>query len=215
MCLLIVAILLLAVAGCKDDSVPTVTGGQKVTFPHKVGSLWTYEYTQLQTIGSVTDTLNDTVDVVIIRDTILDNGDSATIWVFRYGHRSPPDTQLVVMADDTVKLGWDTDSLQGSGSGTPATIILPIETSLTWVGGVGYTDSTTVSGPISVSVKGGSFSETYWFLREWTGLEEHETTDIWLVPDVGIVWYRYHFVQQMPDPSELYQVWELLSYDLP
>lgn len=213
LCLLIIAIMLLAVAGCKDDSVPTITGRQKVTFPHEVGSLWTYEYTELTITGNVRDTLYDTVDVVVIRDTILANGDSATIWVFRYGHRSPPDTQLVVMAGDTVKLGWDTQFLLGSG--TPATIILPIDTSLTWVGGAGYTDTTTVSGPINVSVKGGGFSETYWFLRKWNGLEESEETDIWLAPNVGIVWYRFHFTQQMPQLTETFQLWEMLSYDLP
>lgn len=211
LCLLIAALLLLAVAGCKDDSVPTITGGQSVTFPHEVGSLWTYDYELTEITGTDTLSVTDTVDVVVIRDTILDNGDSATIWVFRYRRQAVTDTQLVVMAHDTVKLGWDIHLPLG----TPTTIILPIDTSLTWVGGVGYTDTTTVSGPITVSVLGGRFSETFWIVGNWTGFEEGEETDIWLVPNVGIIWYRFHFEQQMLQPSERYQRWELLSYDLP
>ena len=203
LCLLIVLVLLFTVAGCKDDSVPTVTGGGDSTFPHKVGSLWTYEYVKTEITGTVTTTVTDTVDVVVIRDTILDNGDSATIWVFRYGDQADPDTFLVVVAGDSVKLEWDTQPFLE----TPTTIILPIDTSLTWVGGVGQTDTTTVSGPVYVSVKGGSFSNTFWIQRKWTGLEESEETNIWLVPNVGIVWYQFYREQEMLQPSERY-LWD-------
>ena len=207
--LLIALILLFAVIGCNDDSVPTVTGAEEVTFPHQVGSLWTYGYTEVDITGvDTTVVTTDTVDVVVIRDTILANGDSATIWVFRYGHQAVPDTQLVVMTGDSVKLEWDT-------LGTPTTIILPIDTSLTWVGGVGQTDTTTVSGPFSVSVQGGSFSGVFGIHCKWAGLEEIEETDIWLMPDVGIVWYRFHIETPMLQPREQFQLWELLSYDLP
>ena len=210
--LLVVLVLLFTVAGCDDDGVPTVTGGGDSTFPHKVGSLWTYDYAEISINGDDTTIfVTDTVDVVVIRDTILDNGDSATIWVFRYGTQAVTDTQLVVMAGDSVKLEWDTLS-------TPTAIIWPIDTSLTWVGGVGHTDTTTVSGPLSVSVEGGSFSNTYWIQRKWTDPEEEEKveeTNIWLVPNVGIVWYQFYREQEVLQPSERYQRWVLLSYDLP
>lgn len=208
-CLLICALLFLTVAGCKDDSIPTVTGGERVEFPHQVGSLWTYEYAKTEITGTDTTLVaTDTVDVIVIRDTIMANGDSATIWVFRYSSQAKIDTQLVVMADDTILLGWDTLS-------TPTAIILPLDTSLTWVGGVGLTDTTTVSGPVRFSVRAGSFAETYRVQREWKGFEEGEKTDLWLVPNVGIVWYTFHLQAPMLQPSEIFMRWELLSYDLP
>lgn len=211
-CLSIFLILFFVAVGCEDDNAPTTTGGGPVVvFPHEVGSLWTYDYSEFEiTDDDTTIAGSGSVNVVVIRDTIMANGDAATIWVFRHGGSAVADTFLVVMAGDSVKLEWDTQS----NLGTPTTIILPIDTGLTWVGGVGQTDTTTVSdGAISTPV--GMYPEAHLIRRTWIGMEESEETNIALVPNVGIVWYRFKILRSTPDVSELIQVWQLSSYDLP
>lgn len=210
-CLSIFLILFFVAVGCEDDNAPTTTGGGPVVvFPHEVGSLWTYDYSEFEiTEDDTTIAGSGSVDVVVIRDTIMANGDPATIWVFRHA-AAATDTFLVVMAGDSVKLEWDTQS----NLGTPTTIILPIDTGLTWVGGVGQTDTTTVSeGAISTPV--GMFPGAHLIRRMWTGLEESEETNIALVPNVGIVWYSFDLKTPMLEPSERIQMWQLSSYDLP
>jgi len=211
MCLLIVTVMLMALAGCGDDGVSTGNGQPTVTFPHRVGTIWTYDYEKTEINGIDTTVVSDSVDVVVVGDTLLATGDSATIWVFRYGHQAVPDTHIVAMAVDTIKLEWDIESLFG----TMVSILWPIDTSLTWVSGDSLTDTTTVSGPVNVSVRGHSYPNTFWIERRWAGLEESEQTDVWLVPNVGIVWYRFEFEQSMAQPSKRIQRWELLSYDMP
>ena len=58
-----------------------------------------------------------------------------------------------------------------------------------------------------------AFNETYWLKRRRTSLEESEDTRIWLVFDVGIIWFGLHLTAPMMNPQEVFRSWELLSYD--
>ncbi len=187
---------------------PTTTGTQKAAFPNEIGYLWTYEYHDLVVEGIDTSHVYDTVDVVVIRDTALCGGEEARIWVFRYHNEPIPDTQLVATVGDTIKIYRDTEPFL-------VTILLPYDTSAEWTSGGGRIDTTTVTGPHFVSVKGGIFNETYWLKRNWSGLEESENSAIWLVHGVGIIWFGLHLTAPMMNPPEVSRSWELLSYDFP
>jgi hypothetical protein len=192
--------------GCSDD-LPTTTTTKPPTFPNEVGYLWTYEFleTQIMADSTVIETV-DSVQVVVIRDTILANGNRAKKWVYRYQNKPIPDTQLVVTVGDSVKMNWHTQPYL-------MTFLFPIDTGRVWTSGVGLLDTTSVSGPLVVQVKGGSFFQSYWFKRRVPGFEGAEEYNVWLVPEVGIASALIHVVDLMSPRQHLYQSWELLDWD--
>ncbi len=190
--------LMVGCLGCGDDDTPTGGGGQALTFPHTVGSVWTYAYIRYENQTTVNE---DTVDVVVIGD---------TVWDFRYA--AAADVQVTVLVDDTIKLGWPDESIISDD--TPLHFSNPVDTGFMFFGSSGAADTTTLSGPMQIKVAAGTFTESYTIERRVYGLEESEQTRAWVVPHVGVVWYSQKISSLMVPPYERKEVWELIDYNL-
>lgn len=196
-----------ALIGCSDPDPPTTTVRPPVLFPNEVGYLWTYQYQDAITDdqGSI-HFIYDTVDVVVIRDTVLSGGEEAKIWVYRYQNRPIPDTQYVATVADTIKMYRTSEPFL-------VTLLVPFVSGAEWTSGGGRIDTTTVSGPIPFRVQNISYDDTYWIKRNWSGNDQSEASDIFVVPDVGIILMWFDFSDPTMNPPQISRTWELIDYD--
>ncbi|MEA3296360.1 MAG: hypothetical protein U9R56_00665 [candidate division Zixibacteria bacterium] len=201
--IVILTVLLLAIVvlvSCDDDSLPTIKSTEKrVDFPNKIGFRWTYAYYD-SIAGSP-----DTVEVTIIGNETLENGEMAKIW--RYEFRTKTKIRHVSIVGDTVKIYWNLlpDLL---------TFLYPLEVGSSWTSSTVASDTTTVLDGVGVSIPAGSFTDGYLITREWFGLEEYENSRIYIVNGVGLVLMHLKASAPMSGIDDVNEVWVLLDFDL-
>ncbi|NOX87754.1 MAG: hypothetical protein GXO77_01925 [Calditrichaeota bacterium] len=165
-------------------------------FPNKIGDEWKYFY--YDSLSSY----SDTVVVRIIGDTTFDDTRTAKIWEYLY--RNKTEYRYVEVLDDTVRIFENLKSLW-----TNIKFVFPLKLNRGWKGDFA-TDTSSVIGEDSVSVKAGHFTECYLIEETWGAFNDYGRVYTWFVPGIGIV--KKHHLSGSFVMANNY--WELLEYKI-
>ena len=203
--LLLSAILLFA---CHKSGGPAAIAA----FPNQIGDHWDYKYSPSG--NPVEDT--GTIQVDIVGQTILPDGETAKIWVTKYSNDTNyPDTTLVVDSASTVKIYFN-DICPYCTDKTPeerGRYNFPLRVSDEWIPAGYYNDTTRVLDELSLQVPAGDFPNTFQLSRTIGYATNSYTKDtIFITPGVGITKYWQNEFSLGPLPG--YGLWELASYQL-
>ena len=69
------------------------------------------------------------------------------------------------------------------------------------------------SGPIQFRVQNVTYDNTFWVKRNWSDNEVNEASEIFVVPNVGIILMWIAYSAPTMDPPEISRTWELIDYD--
>jgi hypothetical protein len=201
--LLLVAGLLIACH--KSGTLPPST-----VFPNQIGDQWVYKYSPSGDPAADTST----IEVTIVGQAALPDGESAKIWVTNYSDiPNYPDTSLVVDSPATVKIYFNNICL-GCTNKMPEErrrYKFPLQVSDQWI--YNLNDSTTVLHELSLDVPAGNFPNTFQLSKTVGYVTNSFTRDtIFITPGVGVT----KFIQNefSLGPFRGNGLWELASYRL-
>jgi hypothetical protein len=177
----IAASLSLYLASCENPVVLPPPPAESAVFPDTLGASWTYaKYT-------IPDSTYDTVVVSIAGTRVLDNGDTATVWIYR--SLAGVDTELVTRNDDLVTR-YVHDS---TGFHLTAFYLFPLSVGKAWIDAFA-SDTSRVTAKESLTIPAGTFPETYWITRSYPGHPGYQWIETWFAPNVGIVkWVKMKY----------------------
>ena len=166
---------MISVVACNKNNTPIET----TEFPNTVGNHWHYIY------GSNTPTPSF-IDVDIIGEGNLPDGQSAKIWVYKI--LSYTDTTYVVTSAQTIKI-YDKPCLTCTNQ-MPFERMeyrFPLGVGNRWFTSAAYGDTTKVLSQDSLIVPAGTFKNTY-FLSKVRGYVTNSWTanEIWFTPYIGM-----------------------------
>ena len=179
-------------------------------FPQQVGNKWKYKVTDS------TGTMKDTVTVEVVGTTTLQNGETASIWVYSdFGSiyfNGYIDTLYLVTSGDTLIYYpiYQNDLYPFLG------YIVPFQVGDSW--GEMYKSTTTVLDYNSISIDIGTFYGAYQIEHS---MHPQQTcgsrSNNWIVPRVGLV--KMDLTSCHPGPSQFSCIcteehWELIWYNL-
>ena len=181
-------------------------------FPNQVGDHWVYKYSQSESPAAEIGT----IQVDIVGQTILSDGEPAKIWVTKYSNvPNYPDTSLVVDSASTVKIYFD-NICPNCTNKMPSEwkrYNFPLQVSREWVYAAYYHDTTKVLDELSLQVPAGNFPNTFQLSRTVGYVTNSYINDtIFITPAVGITKYFQNEFNQGPLPGN--GLWELASYQL-
>jgi hypothetical protein len=195
------------IMACHKSSGPT----SNTTFPNQIGDNWVYKYSPS---GSPSED-SGTIQVDIVGQTILPDGEPAKIWVTKYSNLpNYPDTSLVVDSASTVKIYFNnicpncTDKMPGEWK----RFNFPLQVSDEWIY-ANYYDTTKVLDELSLQVPAGYFPNTFQLSTTAGPVTNSFSRDtILITPAVGITKYLQNEFSLGPFPGN--GLWELASYQL-
>jgi hypothetical protein len=182
-------------------------------FPNQIGDHWVYKYSPSGNPAADTGT----VQVDIVGQTILPDGEPAKIWVTKYSNdlNSADDTSLVVDSASTVKIYYDnicpicTNKMPSEWK----RYNFPLRVSNEWINANYYDDTTKVLDELSLQVPAGIFPNTFQLAKTVGYIVNSFTQDtIFITPGVGITEYFQREFNLGPFPGN--GLWELASYQL-
>ena len=191
---------------CHKSAVPA----SNMVFPNQVGDQWVYKYSLSGNPAADTGT----IQVDVVGQTVLPDGESAKIWVTNYSNASNyPDTSLVVDSSSTVKIYFNnicpncTDKMPEEWK----RYNFPLQVSDEWI--YNLNDTTTVLNELSLQVPAGNFPNTFQLSRTVGYVTNSFIRDtIFITPAVGITkYFQYEFSL---GPLSGNGLWELTSYRL-
>lgn len=175
------SLLLPLLSSCENPVAPPPSAPESAVFPDTVGTVWTYEK------YSIPDSLRDTVTVSITGTRVLDNGDTATIWVYR--SLAGIDTELVTRSGDLASR-YVHDS---TGFHLTAFYLFPLSVGKVWTDAL-VTDTSRVTEKGALTVPAGTFPEVYHITRSYPGHPGYEWISTWFAPNVGIIkWVKMKY----------------------
>jgi hypothetical protein len=179
-------------------------------FPNQIGGHWVYKYSPSGNPAADTGT----VQVDIVGQITLPDGEPAKIWVTNYSNYPDyPDTSLVVDSVSTVKIYFNNVCLFCTDK-MPAErkrYNFPLQVSDEWI--YSLNDTTRVLDELSLQVPAGNFPNTFQLAKTVGYSVESFTIDtIFITPAVGITKYFQNEFNQGPLPGN--GLWELASYQL-
>lgn len=182
---------------CQDTYVPLSQSEQK--FPNSIGNSWTYA------VYDSTEQDAFTVQVSIVGETTLSNGEPATIWQYTWPDRV--DTQYVQKLDNQIRTYKETDVAH-----TYTTILLdfPLEEGKKF-GRSEAADTSDIVLEDSVTTPAGSFERGFKINRSRSSFNYWLIEHFWFVPHVGIV--KMHR-KEYPFGPVTNRTWILLEYEL-
>jgi hypothetical protein len=202
--------LLLLVVGftiaCHKSGVPA----QNMVFPNQIGDHWVYAYSPSGDPAADTGT----IEVNVIGQTILPDGEPAKIWVTSYsGVPSYPDTSLVVSSTSTVTIYFNnicpicSDHMPTERK----RYNFPLQVSDEWI--YNLSDTTRILDELSIQVPAGDFPHTFQLSKTVGYAVNSFTRDtIFLTPAVGVTKYFQDEYSLGPFPGN--GLWQLASYQL-
>jgi hypothetical protein len=182
-------------------------------FPNEIGDHWVYKYSPSGDPAADTGT----IQVDIVGQTILPNGEPAKIWVTKYSNdpNYADDTTLVVDSASTVIIYYN-NICQFCTEKMPdewKTYNFPLQVSEEWTYAENYRDTTKVLDELSLLVPAGNFPNTFQLSRTVGYVTNSFTKDtIFITPAVGITKYYQNEFSLGPFPGN--GLWELASYQL-
>ncbi len=181
-------------------------------FPNQIGDHWVYKYSPSGSPAADTGT----IQVDIIGQTILPDGETAKIWVTKYSNDPGyPDTSLVVDSASTVKIYFNEICPNCTGQMPErARYNFPLQVSDEWIG-QNYYDTTKVLDELNTSryPPAGTFPNTFQLSRTAGPATNSYVRDtIFITPAVGITKYIQKEFNLGPLPGN--GLWELASYQL-
>jgi hypothetical protein len=180
-------------------------------FPNQIGDRWVYKYSPSGSAAADTGT----VQVDIVGQLILPDGESAKIWVTKYSNDPGySDTTLVVDSASTVKIYFNnicpicTNKMPQERK----RFNFPLQVSDVWINAF-YHDTTKVLAELSVQVPAGNFPNTFQVARTVAYVTNSFTQDTtFITPAVGITKYLQREFSLGFFPGN--GLWELASYQL-
>ena len=193
---------------CHKSSNPA----SNAVFPNQVGDHWVYKYSP----SGIPAADTGTVQVDIIGQTTLPDGETAKIWVTKYSNDTNyPDTTLVVDSASTVKIYFNnicpycTDKMPSESK----RYNFPLQVSDEWIPAGYYNDTTRVLDELTLQVPAGDFPNTFQLSRTIGYATNSYTKDtIFITPGVGITKFLQNEFSLGPFPG--YGLRELASYQL-
>jgi len=180
-------------------------------FPNKVGYQWTYRL-----INSNIDSI-DTVEVEIVGQGTLPNGDSANIWkyTYKYSFMTYIDSVWVSSINNDVRF-YDSDN---PCSTCPNQMpferlryVLPLSVGKSWYTTAPYGDTTKVLDQENVSVPMGTFTNVFRLSKFRGPVTNSWTTDtIYFKEHIGLVKFRQ--AEYSLGPVIGNGIWELIGYN--
>ena len=198
------AILVFAIASCKKEDMGA-NSASNTDFPNAVGNHWRYKYT-------ISGLLTDYIDVDVVGQGTLPDGQKANIWVSRI--QSFNDTSYVVSNGGIVKVYnkpcWVCTKPMPYER---MRYVLPLQTGNSWFTNAFYGDTTKVLGQSILAVPAGTFANTY-ELSKTRGYVTNSRTNnrVWVTPGVGIT--KLNQVELSLGGVTGNGLWELDSYSL-
>ena len=173
-------------------------------FPNNIGSWWQYEVFDSLTITT------STALVTVLDSTVIQHGDSFTVWSVVFSDRSAP--SFTRIANDTI-----TVTLSSFGS-RKEQFVLPLTIGSKWNGVLELNDSSEVISVGEVATRAGTFSNVVEISRKWVdGFEGNGARNMtFIAPNVGIVrQVEIVYVNPGSGPfTAVHTLWELLAYDI-
>lgn len=190
----IVILLCTVIVNCKKSNLALTSSSSY--FPNLIGNKFTYK---------VTDSISNktySVNISVIRQTVLPNGLPTTIWTYTYPNSI--DTNYVFSNRDSAVF-YDK-------SKTAITNIyhFPLVVGAKWRNAF-LGDSCKVVSSSSLSVQAGNFPDAYLIKETAFSPNYHLTKNQWYVPNVGVVKMNFREFNFGPVNAQL---WELISYNL-
>jgi hypothetical protein len=179
-------------------------------FPNQIGDHWVYKYSPSGNPAADTGT----VQVDIVGQITLPDGEMAKIWVMNYSNFPDySDTSLVVDSASTVKIYFN-NICPFCTNKMPAErrrYNFPLQVSDEWI--YNLNDTTRVLDELSLQVPAGNFPNTFQLSKTVGYATESFTRDtIFITSAVGITKYFQDEFNQGPLPGNGF--WELSSYQL-
>jgi hypothetical protein len=182
-----------------------------MAFPDQIGDLWVYKYSPSGSAAADTGT----IEVDIVGQTILPDGEPANIWVTKYSNDlGYPDTTLVVDSASTVKIYFNnicpncTDKMPEERT----RYNFPLQVSNEWIYANNY-DTSKVLDETGLHVPAGNFPNTFQLSKTAGFIVNSWVKDtIFITPAVGIIKYIQAEFSLGPFPGN--GLWELASYQL-
>jgi hypothetical protein len=180
------------------------------TFPNQVGDHWVYKYSPITKPETDTATIN----VDIIGQITLPDGESANIWTTKYSNGPYVDTSLVVSAASAVKIYYN-NICKICAVQMPderRRYDLPLTVGNKWFTTIWH-DTTRVLAELNLQVPAGVFNNTFELSKTLGPVTNAWDLDtIYLTPNIGMT----RFIQQEfslgPFPGN--GIWELADYKL-
>ncbi len=201
------------VVGCSDDNGPTGTQSQFVVeqFPTDVGMWW--RYASVDTIfGDLRNIITyDTVYVTVI-DSITPRppvppGYRQMIW--RYHGNSQSEDRFVMVTSGSVTID-DIYFIDFDRAQWPSTYWeFPMRAGDAWSQNPGV-DSSFVTFKGDISVPSGKFNDCYQVDYHRAGIDTWADRETWLVPHVGVVYYRFGQYGMLGQASN--STWQLIDW---
>ena len=176
-------------------------------FPNTAGSWWRYEV-----FDSLTMT-TDTALVTVLDSTVIQNGDSFTVWSVVFSDRSGP--SFTRIANDTITVTLSASLFYGSRN---EQFVRPLTLGSKWNGILELNDSSEVISIGDLVTRAGMFSNVVEISRKWNdGFEGNGARNMtFIAPNVGIVrQVEIVYVNPGSGPfTTVHALWELLEYDI-
>ena len=181
-------------------------------FPNQVGDHWVYKYSLSGSPAADTGT----IQVDIVGQTLLPDGEPAKIWVTKYSNApNYPDTTLVVDSASTVKIYFN-NICPNCTNKMPyewKRYNFPLQVADEWPYAGYYHDTTTVLAELSLQVPAGNFPNTFQLSRTVGYATNSYIKDtIFITPAVGVTKCIQKEFNLGPVPGN--GLWELASYQL-
>jgi hypothetical protein len=182
-------------------------------FPNQIGDQWIYKYSPSGSPSADTGT----IQVDIIGQTTLPDGETAKIWVTKYSNDPNPtdDTSLVVESASTVTVYFNDICLNCTNKmpDERKTYHFPLQVSNEWSYESNYLDTTKVLNELSLQVPAGNFPNTFQLSQTVGYVVNSFTQDtVFITPGVGITEYFQREYNLGPFPGN--GLWRLASYEL-
>ena len=189
-----IAVPFLFVVSCSDDDSPTVPQSQFVVeqFPTDLGMWW--RYATVDTVfGELRYTVTyDTVRVEVI-DSIAPRPPVPPVYrqmVWRYHGNTDSEDRMVFVTSGSVTID-DIYFIEFGRARWPVTYWeFPMHVGSAWSLNPGM-DTSVVASKGAITVPSGTFQDGYRVLFKWTALDSWADRETWLVPNVGVVYYRF------------------------
>gem|GEM_PF-2068111 len=182
------------------------------TFPNQVGDHWVYKYSPSGSPAADTGT----IQVDIVGQTLLPDGEPAKIWVTKYSNApNYPDTTLVVDSASTVKIYFNNicPNCTNKMPDEWKRYNFPLQVSDEWPYAGYYHDTTKVLAELNLQVPAGNFPNTFQLSRTVGYATNSYIKDtIFITPAVGVTKCFQKEFNLGPVPGN--GLWELASYQL-
>lgn len=200
-CFLISVLIFFTFSSCKKEVVTSASA----EFPNTVGNHWRYQYT-------VSGQPSSYIDVNIIGQATLPDGQNAKIWVYKI--LSYTDTAYVVSNGQTITF-YNKPCLTCTVKMPFERMryILPMQTGNIWFTNAPYGDTTKVLTLSTLTIPAGVFENTYELSKKRGNVTNSWTSNqIWFTPNVGLTKLIQGEFNLGPTIGN--GLWELISYSL-